>query len=140
MSRRQERLNEQFRREIALRLRREVQDPRVSAVTVTRVRVSPDLAQALVQVRVLGDDAEREQAMAGLEAAGPFLRRSLGADLHIRRSPELRFEMDHHLEQAMRIEALLDEVRPDEGWEEGASDSDEPDEGVSRSDGDAADA
>jgi len=118
MSRRQERLNEQFRREIAIRLRRRVQDPRVTSVTVTNVRVSPDLAQARVLVRIPGDDAERAEAMKGLEAVGPYLRKSLGADLHIRRAPELHFEEDHHLEQALRIEALLDEVRPDAGWED----------------------
>jgi len=118
MSRRQERLNEQFRREIAIRLRRRVQDPRVTSVTVTNVRVSPDLAQARVLVRIPGDDAERAEAMKGLEAVGPCLRKSLGADLHIRRAPELHFEEDHHLEQALRIEALLDEVRPDAGWED----------------------
>ena len=120
MSRRRERLNEQFRREIAVRLQRDVHDPRVTDVTVTGVRVSPDLAQARVLVRVRGDDAKRRDALAGLQAAGPFLRRSLGSDLHIRRSPELQFEFDHHLEQAMRIEELLDEVRPDHGWEDEA--------------------
>lgn len=119
MSRRQERLNEQFRREIAVRLQREVHDPRVAGVTVTGVRVTPDLAQARVLVRISGSDSERAEALAGLAAAGPFLRRSLGADLHIRRSPELQFEVDHHLEQAMRIETLLEDVRPDGGWEEG---------------------
>jgi ribosome-binding factor A len=134
MSRRQERLNEQFRREIAIRLQRDVHDPRVGGVTVTAVRVTPDLAQARVLVRIRGTDAEREEALAGLEAAGPFLRRSLGADLHIRRSPELQFQLDHHLEQAMRIEALLDNVRPDGGWEEGEG-SDEPPEEVVDSDG-----
>ena len=126
MSRRQERLNEQFRREIAVRLQREVHDPRVAAVTVTGVRVSPDLAQARVLVRIRGDEAARKEALEGLDAAGPFLRRSLGADLHIRRAPELQFVVDHQLEQAMRIEALLDEVRPDGGWEgdEGAESPD----------------
>src|SRR6056297_2178540 len=128
MSRRQERLNEQFRREIAMRLRRRVQDPRVTSVTVTTVRVSPDLAQARVLVRIPGDEAERAEAMKGLEAVGPYLRKSLGADLHIRRAPELHFEEDHHLEQALRIEALLDEVRPDGGWEdEDGVDADEGD-------------
>ncbi len=139
MSRRQERLNEQFRREIALRLQREVHDPRVAAVTVTGVRVSPDLAQARVLVRIRGDDEARRHALDGLEAAGPFLRKSLGADLHIRRAPELQFVVDHHLEQAMRIEALLDEVRPDGGWEEDGG-SEDVGEGAATPSGDAPEA
>jgi ribosome-binding factor A len=117
MSRRLQRLNEQLRREIAIRLQRDVHDPRVGAVTVTGVRASPDLAQARVMVRIAGDDAARKEALTGLRAAGGFLRRSLGADLHIRRAPELEFVEDHQLEQALRIEALLDEVRPTGGWE-----------------------
>jgi len=126
MGRRQQRLNEQLRREIATRLQREVHDPRVSSVTVTGVRVSPDLAQARVLVRIPGDDARRKEALAGLHAAGPFLRKSLGAELHIRRAPALEFIEDHHLEQAMRIEALLDEVRPEGGWVDADSDGDDP--------------
>lgn len=131
MSRRQKRLNEQLRREIAIRLQREVHDPRVGPVSVTAVRVSPDLAQARVLVRIPGDDAARKEALEGLHAAGGFLRRSLGAELHIRRAPELEFVEDHQLEQALRIEALLDEVRPTGGWEEdsegpGASEDESP--------------
>ncbi|MDT8367741.1 MAG: 30S ribosome-binding factor RbfA [Longimicrobiales bacterium] len=117
MTRRLERLNEQLRREIATRLRREVRDPRVGRVTVTGVRVSPDLAQARVLVRLGGGVEDRDKALAGLTAAGPFLRRALGAELHIRRAPELHFIEDHQLEKAMRIDALLDEVRPAGGWD-----------------------
>jgi len=138
MSRRQKRLNEQFRREIALRLRRRVQDPRVTSVTVTNVRVSPDLAQARVLVRIPGDEAARAEAMKGLEAVGPYLRRALGADLHIRRAPELQFEEDHHLEQALRIEALLDDVRPEGGWPEGEGPDAEDDGGAGSDDADGS--
>lgn len=126
MGRRQDRLNEQLRREIAVRLQRDVHDPRVTSVTVTGVRVSPDLAQARVMVRIPGDDARRKEALIGLHAAGGFLRKALGAELHIRRAPALEFVEDHQLEQAMRIEELLEEVRPEGGWVEGESEGDDP--------------
>jgi ribosome-binding factor A len=114
--RRIERLNEQLKRELAGLVRTRVRDPRVSGVTVTGVRTAPDLTLARVAVRVAGDAATREEAFAGLEAAAPFLRRTLSEELRIRRVPELVFQEDHTLERAARIEELLDEVRPEGGW------------------------
>ena len=115
-NRRIERLNEQLRREISDILRRDVRDPRVGTPTVTRVEVTPDLWMARVSVRLLGNEDERREALAGLEAAAPFVRRALGG-LRIRRVPEIRFEADHTLEHASRIEELLRDVKPPSGWD-----------------------
>ena len=117
-NRRVERLNEQLRREISDILRRDVRDPRVGVPTVTRVEVTQDLWMARVFVRVVGSDIERQEALAGLDAAAPFVRRSLGG-LRMRRVPEIRFAADETLEHASRIEELLREVMPGEGEEEG---------------------
>lgn len=117
MSRRLDRLNEQLKREIAQKIRMDLRDPRVGFVTVTAVRVSPDLAYAKVLVRIAGDDKQVQDGLDGLAASGPWLRRALGAELHIRRAPELDFEIDQTLDNALRIEAILDEVRPEDGWE-----------------------
>lgn len=65
------------------------------------------------------------ELLDGLEAAAPFIRRELARVLHLRRIPELRFEEDRNLEQALRIERLLNEVLP-RGTEEGPEDE-EPD-------------
>jgi ribosome-binding factor A len=111
-SKRLARLSEQLRREIAELLRSSVRDPRVGAVTVTAVEVSADLSTARVHVRLPPGGAEREETLAGLHAAAPFLRRTLGRSLHVRRIPELRFLEDASLEHAQRIEALLAEVLP----------------------------
>jgi len=78
------------------------------------VAVAPDLGSARVFVRILGGDRERTETLRGLEAAAPFLRRTLGRDLRIRRIPELRFQEDHSMEQAQRIERILSEVLPHE--------------------------
>ena len=117
--RRIERLNEQFKREITSILREDVRDPRIGTLTVTAVDVTADLWMARVHVRIVGDDAEREEALAGLEAAGPFIRRAIAASLRVRRVPELRFVEDHTQEQASRIEEILRSVLPtDRGSEE----------------------
>lgn len=128
-SRRIERLNEQLRRELAELIQHRVRDPRVGNVTVTGVRTDSDLTFARVAVRVLGDDEARQEAMEGLEAAAPFLRGTLGRELHIRRVPELAFELDHTLERAARIEEILHDVRPEGGWEEQDEDPEEEADG-----------
>lgn len=122
MSRRVKRLNEQLKREISRILRTEVHDPRVGVPTVTGVEVTPDLYHAKVHVRLTGSEENRTEAREGLEAAAPYIRRELGQRLHIRRVPELDFREDRTLEKAMRIEEILDQVRPDEGWEEEETD------------------
>ncbi len=117
--RRIERLNEQFKREITSILREDVRDPRIGTLTVTGVDVTADLWLARIHVRLFGGDAEREEALAGLEAAGPFIRRALAGSLRIRRVPELRFVQDHTQEEASRIEEILRSVLPtDRGSEE----------------------
>ena len=114
-SRRIERLNEQLKREITELLRRRLRDPRVVDVSVTAVEVTNDLWLARVYVSLPPDATLRTQALAGLEAATPFIRRELGAALHIRRMPELRFLEDRTQEAAQRIEDLLRETRPSQG-------------------------
>ncbi len=110
MSRRRERLNEQFKREVSEILTRKVRDPRVTNVRVTDARVSTDLWMARIFVRIPTTDVARKEALAGLTAATPFVRRTLGQSLHLRRVPELRFEEDRTEDEALRIEKLLDEV------------------------------
>jgi ribosome-binding factor A len=109
--RRIERLNEQFKRELMEILLRELKDPRVKAVTVTSVDVSPDLYHARVYLTTLLEGTDRDTILEGLEAARPFLRRELSHRLRMRRTPELAFTWDETLDHARRIEQLLAQVR-----------------------------
>ena len=109
-SKRVARLNEQLKRELSELIRTQVRDRRVGVVTVTAVEMASDLGSARVFVRIIGDEAEFKETLAGLEAAAPFLRGLLGRILHIRRIPELRFREDRSMEHARRIEQLLSEV------------------------------
>ncbi len=108
--RRVERLNEQFRRELTDVVRGAARDPRLAEVTITAVRVAPDLTFARVFIAPRPASGTNAEALAGLRAAAPFLRRELGTRLHVRRIPELRFELDESLAHAQRIESLLHEV------------------------------
>lgn len=117
------RVNEQLREEISLLVRDSVRDPRVGLTTITAVESSPELDHARVYFTTLGDDQEKEEVLAGLRSAAPFIRGQLGKRLHIRRVPELHFEVDRKLEEAQRIESLLREALPPE------QDADEPGSG-----------
>jgi ribosome-binding factor A len=126
--RRTDRLNEQLRQEITLLVRDEVRDPRVGLATITAVQTSPELDHAKVYFTTLGEAEEREEVLAGLRSAAPFLRRELGKRMHVRRVPELHFEIDRVLEEAQKIERLLSEALPRDPSPDGeeAEGGDEP--------------
>jgi ribosome-binding factor A len=111
---RPDRVAEQIRSELADLLAREVHDPGIGFVTLTRVRVSPDLQQARVLYTVLGDEKARSASARALERAAPFLRRKLGARLRLRRSPEINFTYDDSIAGQDRIEQILNELHAGE--------------------------
>src|SRR5918912_616347 len=91
---RPDRVADQIRSELALLLAREVHDPGVGFVTLTRVQLSADLQAARVMYTVLGDERARVSSARALERATPFLRRQIGMRLRLRRIPSLRFVYD----------------------------------------------
>ena len=92
--------------ELAALLLRAVKDPRLHGVTVTAVRMSPDLRVAHVYVRTLGQP-EVASALYALGRAAPFLRGEVGRALGLRVTPELRFAYDETPDTAQRLESLL---------------------------------
>jgi len=111
---RPERVADQLRAEIAQLLGREVHDPGIGFVTLTRVQVSPDLQSARVYYTRLGDDAGRRQTERALERATPFLRRQIGSRLRLKHVPTLTFVYDESVAGQDRIEQLLHELRQGE--------------------------
>jgi ribosome-binding factor A len=107
---RPERVADQIRAEVAGLLAREVQDPGVGFVTVTRVRVTADLQIARIYYTSLGDDRARRATGQALDRATPFIRRQVGSRLRLRRVPEIQFVFDESIEQHERVERLLQEI------------------------------
>ena len=105
------RVADQIRGEIAALLAREVHDPGIGFVTITRVTVTPDLQQARVYYTVLGDDKARRNSERALGRAAPFLRRQIGSRLRLKRAPEIEFLYDESIAGQDRIEQLLNEIR-----------------------------
>jgi ribosome-binding factor A len=107
---RPDRVADQIRSELATLLARDVHDPGIGFVTLTRVHVSPDLQVARVHFTALGDDKARTNSGRALERAAPFLRRQIGSRLRLKRVPELRFVYDESIAGQDRIEQLLNEL------------------------------
>jgi ribosome-binding factor A len=104
------RVGDQIREELASLLTRQVHDPGIGFVTITRVKVSPDLQQARVYYTSIGDDQARKESARALGRATPFLRRQVGQRLRLKRVPELTFSFDQAIEQTDRIEQILQEL------------------------------
>jgi ribosome-binding factor A len=118
-----------IREEVAEFILREISDPRVGFVTVTKVECTSDLARAKVFVSVLGDEGQKRTTMRGLERAKKIIRARVGKVLGIRRVPELVFELDEGIEKQLRMAELIDEARSsDPHHDESAGDEDATDE------------
>ena len=116
---RADQVGEQVREEIMSIIRRELKDPRIGFVSITAVRMSPDLRQARVRVSVLGNPAEQKASIKGLVSAKGLIRHELGRRLeNLKYSPELRFELDPSIEYSVHISELLKEVLPQSGEQE----------------------
>jgi len=112
MSLRTTRVNELLREELSQLLLREVKDPRISKglITITEVRVSPDLRHASVFVSHMGTDDERREALEGLKRSAPFLHRELVHRLKMRNVPEVAFHFDPSIERGARLSELIQKV------------------------------
>ena len=105
---RAKRVGQQIQRALSELIRRELRDPRLGMITLTDVRMSPDLGYAKVYYSVLGADPHLAQEI--LTQAAGLLRAPLGRALGIRHSPELRFVQDELIESGARLSALINEA------------------------------
>ena len=110
---RMRRVNEAVREVISSHIAGDLKDPRIGFVTVTGVETSPDLRHARVYVSVLGEEAQRDDALAGLSSAAGFLQAQVGHELRMKRTPTLEFIYDESVDRGMRITELLDHEAPE---------------------------
>jgi ribosome-binding factor A len=114
-SHRPDRVGDQIRQELsALLSRGAVHDPGIGFITLTRVKISPDLQVARVYYTTLGDDAARKQTAKALERATGFFRRHLGERVRLRRVPELQFQFDESVAHQDRVEQILRDLHDEE--------------------------
>jgi ribosome-binding factor A len=132
-SQRSTRVGEQIRAELTELIAREVHDPGIGFLTLTRVDVTSDLQLARVYYTTMGDEKARRESGRALERARPFLRRQLGRRLRLRHVPELQFFFDESIERHDRIERILQELQAERdaaaGGDEAAIAQDDPGHG-----------
>ena len=121
LSHRVERVAEQIREEVSQILSTEVADPGVGLVTVTRVRVTPDLSLARIYWTTMGDAAQRKETTKALARAASYVRRLLSQRLTLRRSPEVQFLFDRSVAAQDRVEQILYELKQEEAEREAAA-------------------
>ena len=93
---------------------RGMRDPRIGLVTITGVKMSPDLREARVFWTVHGDAEQRKHTGRGLDKARGFLRHEIGVQLKLRVTPELSFTYDEAIDRGERIEQLIRQVHDEE--------------------------
>src|SRR6478735_4352771 len=128
--RRGKRVAELLRAHLAELMRREVDDPRLSAVVITTVDVTDDLMSARIGVRLLVGDEDpklRAVVLKSLAKGAGRLRRLIAPRLELRRSPELRFHYDAGHDASRRVEELLHEIEEEERARSTANEPSEPD-------------
>ena len=116
---RPDRVGDQIREALSEMLARgDVHDPGIGFITLTRVKVSPDLQLARVYYTTLGDPKERRETEKALERATPFFRRQVGSRLQLRRVPELQFHFDESVAHQDRVEQILRDLHEEEAQRE----------------------
>ena len=106
------RANQRIQQEISLLFEREVSDPRLANVNITRVEVSGDLRYAKILVApITGDEDATRAMMDALDRASSFFRRRIAASLDLRMAPELRFLVDRSIEKGERFLRALEQAQ-----------------------------
>jgi ribosome-binding factor A len=123
---RPDRVADQIRAEISVMLAREVHDPGIGFLTVTRVQVSPDLQLARVYYTSLGSEQQRTATAKALRRATPFLRYQIGQRLRLRRVPVIEFFFDKSIENQARVERLLVEIHEADAGRDDSNHDPEP--------------
>ena len=108
MSRRTLKAGEAIRQVVGMAILTDIQDPRVSDVTVVRVEVAGDMRTAKVHVSVMGDEKKQKLCLKGLQSAAGFLQAKVAKGIDTRYTPHLEFVLDQGVKNQLKISRLLD--------------------------------
>ncbi|WP_300457748.1 30S ribosome-binding factor RbfA [Desulfobacula sp.] len=88
-------------------LTKKIQDPRIEMVTISGVKLSPDLRIAQVYFAVYGDDKRIKDALEGFKRSKGFIKKRIAPELGLKFMPDLRFVHDDTFDKAARMDALI---------------------------------
>ena len=93
----------------------ELKDPRVPLLTsVTQVKMTRDLSHATVFISVFGSEHDKQEALAAIDGANGFIRFQMCKRINLRLAPELHFKLDNTLDEAARMDAIIDRVKAED--------------------------
>lgn len=111
MGLRADRVKKVLRIEISRILQEDLKDPRIGFVTVTRIDLTGDLRYAKVYFSILGDAANQESSVEGIESALGYIRRLVGERLKLKYVPELSFKFDRSMEYSINLEKTFERLK-----------------------------
>ena len=104
------RINEELRKEISNIITFELKDPNITGlISVTKVKITPDLKYAKVYVSILNAKNE-EKTLNGLKDSSGFIRSQIAKTVNLRITPQLVFELDDSIEYGMKIDSIIKEL------------------------------
>jgi len=114
MSVRLEKISALIKEELSLIFLHKIQDPSLGFLTITDVKLTPDLKIAKVYISIY-DREKREAAMEKLNEINKFIRSQLAGKLkNLRQIPELSFYIDDTLDYVEKMENLFKEIHKDD--------------------------
>jgi len=114
MSRRTLKAGEAIRQVVGMAILTEIQDPRVSDVTVLHVDVAGDMRTAKIHVSVMGDEKKQKLCLKGLQSAAGFLQAKVAKRIDTRYTPHLEFVLDQGVKNQLKISKMLDDEFKDD--------------------------
>ena len=101
-------------REVIAEEATELKDPRIGFLTITGVDTAPNLRNARVYYSVIGDDEQHEETAAALKSAAKRFQAVIGRQTRLKYTPVLEFLVDPAIDEGLRMDALLHNLRDDE--------------------------
>ena len=107
-----DRVSEEFKREISMIIDRDLKNPNITGlVSVTKVKISPDLKNARVYISIINSKSKKN-TFEGIKNATGFIKTELARKVNLRYTPDIIFELDDSMEYGDRIENILKEIMP----------------------------
>ncbi len=110
-SQRPGRVQEAIRQEISTIVHKEMKDPRLGFITITKVELTKDLRYAKVYFSVLGEEKEKKLALKGLNSAKGYVKGLLADRIKMRFMPEIVFTIDESMEHTKHIYDIIDKIK-----------------------------
>lgn len=108
------RIDEELKKEISNIISFELKNPKITGlISVTRVKVTPDLKYAKVYVSILNSKNVKD-TLANLKKSSGYIRTEIAKRINLRITPELVFVLDDSMEYGAKIDQILKEIMPKE--------------------------